>query len=171
MKVFRVNVLTTDGVSKGIEIQAETAVDASIAVSKLPYIKSVKSVDASISGAKNALTTASQGSTAKGGGYGPFTKKGPNWWEGERRNWTDSSLAEFVGGFSDFKVNGRLVKDAGFNSKGSTYKVTSAEVGKRFYEGSDKNEALKAFEQAQKKYPGKKINMTENDGYSTKYVR
>ena len=51
------------------------------------------------------------------------------------------------------------------------YKVFSGEVGKKFYEGKSKSDAIVAFKKAQKDYPGKKINITENDGFGAKYIK
>lgn len=66
------------------------------------------------------------------------------------------------------------IKDAGLNVSSTykyEYKVFSPTLSKKFYEGSNKNDAEKAFKQAVSKHPKEQINMTENDGYGVKYIK
>ncbi len=67
-----------------------------------------------------------------------------------------------------------FTKDAGLNISSTyknEYKVFSPTLSTKFYEGDNKVEAEKAFKKACIKYPKEQINMTENDGYGSKYIK
>jgi hypothetical protein len=55
----------------------------------------------------NQLMNAPKGSKATGGGYGPFIKISSNSWKNTKSNSLQHSraLADFIGGFSDFKIS------------------------------------------------------------------